>query len=87
MAANKIKVEVFIPVGVCGCSITEFIERIWQVLGGYQSDIEYSVMENDSPEAEKYGVSTRGVVINGIVKLENFGIEELERAIKKFLAK
>lgn len=57
------------------------------MLSEYQSAIDYCVMENTSPEARKYGISTRGVVINGTVKLENFRIEELESAIRKFVTK
>ena len=87
MPAEKVKVEVFIPAGVCSCSIAPFMNAIWQVLAKYQSVVDYYVMENDSPEAKKYGVSTRGVVINGTVKLENFSIEELESTIRKLATK
>lgn len=87
MSAKKVKVEVFIPAGVCGCRIASFIDGVWQVLSKYQSAVDYYLMENDSPEAKKYGISTRGVVINGTVKLENFSIEELKSAIRKFATK
>ena len=87
MSADKIKVEVFIPAGVCSCSVAPFMNMIWQVLTKYRSAVDYYLMENDTPEAKKYGISAQGVVINGMVKLEDFRIEELESAIKKFLTK
>lgn len=87
MSAEKVKVEVFIPAGVCGCSIASFMDGVWQVLTKYQSAVEYNLRENNSPEARKYGISTRGVVINGTIKLENFSLEELETAIRKFAMK
>jgi hypothetical protein len=87
LSAEKVKVEIFIPAGVCSCSIAPFMSSIWQVLIKYRSAIDYQLRENDSPEARKYGISMSGVVINGTVKLENFSIEELENAIRKFVTK
>ena len=82
MEPKKVKVEVFLPAGACGCTFARFMEKVWAVRVRNRDKIDFQVKNTDSPEADMYQILGMAVVVNGKIKLPpNFDEEELENAI------
>jgi hypothetical protein len=79
---KKVKVEVFLPAGACGCTFARFMEKVWAVRVRNRDKIDFQVKRTGSPEADMYKILGMAVVVNGRVKLPpNFDEDELENAI------
>lgn len=64
---KKLKVEVFLPAGVCDCSFSVWIGKVWDVLANYKDQLEVESLFSDSSRAHELRVGGRTVVINGEV--------------------
>lgn len=64
---TKPKIEVFSPEGVCGCSFSVWIGKVWDILTKYKDQLEIESLTSDSPRAHDLGVGGRTVVINSEV--------------------
>jgi hypothetical protein len=82
MKNNKIKVEVFVPLGSCVCNFAPLMEKVVHVTSKFKDSVEVQTKSIKSSEASKYGVQDTCVVINGKVKIpSDFDEKELEDAI------
>ena len=85
--SNKVPVMVFMPVGVCSCSQTGFLSRIYEAVTRYRESIDYREHSADSDLAKQHRVEYRGVVVGtkslGVnpttAQIENAIIKEIER--------
>lgn len=83
-ARNKVKIEIFVPLGSCVCDFAPFMEKIGRVTSKFKDVTEVQMKSNKSPESSKYGVQEMGIVINGKVKLPaSFEEKELQDAISQ----
>jgi len=83
MKRNKVKVEVFMPLGFCVCNFAPLMEKVGQVTSKFKDLLEVQMKSTKSSEASKYGVQDMCVVVNGKTKLpSDFDKKELEEAIK-----
>jgi hypothetical protein len=81
---DKVKIEVFVPLGSCVCNFAPFMEKIGRVTSKFRDVTEVQMKSNKSPEASKYGVQDMGLVVNGRTKLSaSFEEKELEDAISQ----
>lgn len=84
MKKNKVKVEVFVPLGSCVCNSAPLMEKVGHVTSKFKDLVEVQTKSTKSSEASKYGVQDMCVVVNGKIKLpSDFDEEELEDAILK----
>jgi len=84
MKKNKVKVEVFVPLGLCVCNSAPLMEKVGHVTSKFKDLVEVQTKSTKSSEAAKYGVQDMCVVVNGKIKLpSDFDEEELEDAILK----
>ena len=84
MKRNKVKIEVFVPLGSCICNFAPLIEKVGQVTSKFKDLIEVQTKSTKSPEAFKYGVQDICVVVGGKIKFSSdFDEKELEDAISE----
>lgn len=82
MSRNKVRVEVFVPLGTCVCNFAPLMEKVGRVTSKFKDLVEVQMKSTKSLEASKYGVEDICVVVNGKSKLPlNFDEKELEHAI------
>ena len=85
--SGKVKVKVFMPVGVCSCSLTGFLGSIYEVVSKFKDVLEYSEDIAVSKVAEKIGVLRQGVLVGSqyfegtvpAAKLENAILQEMSK--------
>ncbi|MBS7250078.1 MAG: hypothetical protein KIH08_05725 [Candidatus Freyarchaeota archaeon] len=83
---SKIKLEIFVPIELCGCYYSEFLDRVWSTSLKYRDHIEFILKSSHSKEAGRYNIKDMGVVINGTKKfVRNVQPEILEEAIRESL--
>lgn len=78
---NKPRIEVVSPAGVCNCSFSVWINKVWDILQVYRDKVEIESLTSDSFRAEELGVGGRSIVVNG----EVIPIFELERKLEELL--
>ncbi|NWF95930.1 MAG: hypothetical protein HXY34_07275 [Candidatus Thorarchaeota archaeon] len=78
---KKVKVTVFLPVGVCGCSQTGFLQRVYMAVQKHSDIVEYDEASADSEAAKKAGVSYRGVLVGSRLLQANPTVQMIEEAI------
>lgn len=84
MKRNKVKVEVFVPLGSCVCNFAPLIEKVGHVTSKFKDLVEVQTKSTKSPEASKYGVQDICLVVGGKMKLpSDFDEKELEDAISE----
>ncbi len=84
MKRNKLKVEVFVPLGSCVCDFAPLMEKVGHITSKFKDLVEVQMKSTKSSEASKYGVQDMCVVVNGKIKLpSDFDEKELEHAILK----
>jgi len=82
MKNNKIKVEVFVPLGSCACNFAPLMEKVVHVTSKFKDSVEVQTKSIKSSEASKYGVQDTCVVVNGKIKIpSDFDEKDLEDAI------
>jgi len=83
MRRNKVKVEVFVPLGSCVCNFTPLMEKVGRVTSKFKN-LDVQMKSTKSLEASKYGVQDMCVVVNGKITLpSDFDEKNLEDAILK----
>jgi hypothetical protein len=82
---QKIPVIVFLAVGVCGCSQTGFLGRIYEAVKKYSGDVEYKEYSAGDKTAAEYGIRYRGVVVGKRSLGTNPTAAEIEKAILREL--
>ena len=84
MKRNKVKIEVFVPLGSCVCNFAPLMEKVGQVTSKFKDLVEVQMKSTKSSEASKYKVQDMCIIVNGVVKLlPSFDEKELEDAILK----
>ncbi len=84
MKRNKVKIEVFVPLGSCVCDFAPIMEKVGRVTSKFKDLVEIQTRSIKSPEATKYGISDMCVIVEGKIKLSaGFDEKELEGAILK----
>lgn len=82
MKRNKVKIEVFVPVGSCVCNFAPLMEKVGEVTSKFKDTVEIQTKSTKSSEASKYGVQDMCVVVDEKIKLSSdFDDKELEDAI------
>jgi hypothetical protein len=84
---QKIPVIVFLAVGVCGCSQTGFLGRIYEAVKKHSNEVDYKEYSAGDKTAAEYGIKYRGVVVGNRLLGTNPTAVEIERAILKELEK
>ena len=84
MKRNKVKVEVFVPLGSCICNFAPLMEKVGHATSKYKDSIEIQIKSTKSSEAFEDEIQDMCVVVNGKFKLPpDFNEKELENAILK----
>lgn len=84
MKRNNVKVEVFVPLGLCVCDFAPFMEKVGRVTSKFKDRVEVQTKSTKSSEASKYEVQNMCVIVDGKIILPiDFDEEELEKAISK----
>jgi len=87
MKRNKVKIEVFVPLGLCVCDFAPFMEKVGRVTSKLKDLVEVQIKSTKSSEASKYGVQDSCVMIGERIKLSaDFDEKELEDIITKWNA-
>lgn len=79
--SDKVKVTVFLPVGMCSCSQTGFLGRINEAISKYRSIIEYKQDSAGSEEALRLGINYRAIRVGTKILKSNPTAERIEEAI------
>ncbi len=85
--SDKIPVMVFMAVGVCSCSQTGLLTRVYEAVRKYRDVVEYKEYSADSDTAKKFGIDYRGVVVGNkslgtnptTARIEEAILEEIEK--------
>jgi len=84
MKRDKVKVEVFVPLGSCVCNFAPLMEKVGHVTSKFKDLVEVQMKSTKSSEAFEYGVQDMCVVVGGKIKLpSDFDEKELEDTILK----
>ena len=79
---DRIKIEVFVPLGSCACSFAPFMEKVGRVTSKYKNSINFQAKSLSSSEASKRGIEEMCVVVDEVTMLSaNFKEKDLEKAI------
>ena len=79
--SNKVRVTVFMPVGVCSCSQSGFLGRITEAISKYKSVIDYTQDSAGSEEAIRLGIRYRAIQIGTKLLKSNPTAAQIENAI------
>ena len=79
--SGKVKVTVFMPVGVCSCSQTGFLGRINEAVSKYRSIIDYEQDSAGSEEALRLGIRYRAIRVGNKILKSNPTAKRIEDAI------
>lgn|GEM_PF-1234648 len=86
MKRNKVKVEVFVPLGSCVCNFAPLMTKVGQVTSKHKDFVDVQMKSTKSSEASKYAVQDVCIVVGGKIKLpSDFDEKELEDAILKVI--
>jgi len=79
---DKVKVEVFVPMGSCVCDFAPLMEKVGRVTSKFKDVVEVQTKSMKSSEALRYGVQDMCVVVNRETKLRSdFNENELVDSI------
>jgi len=79
--SERVRVMVFMPVGVCACSQTAFLGRVYQAMRKYIDCIDYQEYSAGSEVAKRYKIQYRGVVVGEKLLGSNPTQSSIEEAI------
>jgi hypothetical protein len=79
--SDKVKVTVFMPVGMCSCSQTGFLGRINEAVSKYRGIIDYKQDSAGGEEALRLGISYRAIRVGTKILKSNPTAERIEDAI------
>ncbi len=79
--SDKVKVTVFMPVGMCSCSQTGFLGRINEVISKYRPIIDYSRDSAGSEDALRLGIRYRAIRVGNKLLKSNPTAARIENAI------
>ncbi|MDH4212404.1 MAG: hypothetical protein OEV85_00630 [Candidatus Thorarchaeota archaeon] len=85
--SDLIPVMVFMPVGVCGCSQTGFLGRIYDAVKKYRELVDYREYSAESEQAKQFRVGYRGVVVGSHSLGANPSTAAIEAAIVREIEK
>jgi hypothetical protein len=84
MNKNKVRVEVFVPLGSCVCNFAPLMEKVGRVTSKFKNLVEVQTKSTKSTEASKYEIQDMCVVVDGKIKIPpDFDEKHLEDAILK----
>lgn len=79
---NKLKIEVFVPFGVCVCSYAPFIEKVGNITTKFKKNVDVKIKSTLSNEAKQYAIQDSCIVIDEEIKLPaDFNEKQLEETI------
>lgn len=78
---KMVKVKVFLPVGVCSCSLTGFLGNIYEAVKKHRDNIEYSEDTIISRAAQDMGIKSKGVLVGSRFLEGNISTARIENAI------
>ena len=65
MEANKLQVDIYVPLNVCACQWEGFMNLVFNVLTTYSKYIKFETKNLDSEEARSLNLRGKSVVIDG----------------------
>ena len=82
--ANKLNVDVFVPLNACECVWSQFMNLVFSVLAPYMKNIKFETKNLDSDEARKLNLTGNCVVVDGKKKfITSFALKkELPELLK-----
>jgi len=63
--ANKISVDVYVPLNACECVWSQFMNLVFSALSPYMKHIRFETKDLDSDDARKLNLNGNCVVVNG----------------------
>ncbi len=78
---KKVRVTVFLPAGVCSCSQSSFLSRVYAAVQKHWDLVEYREASAESEEAKSVGISYRGVLVGNRVLQMNPTTDMIDAAI------
>ncbi|MHA1167195.1 MAG: hypothetical protein ACTSP4_01460 [Candidatus Hodarchaeales archaeon] len=78
MSKKNIKVEVFVPAGVCGCTFSHWIDRVYRIINEYRDLVDVDSYSTNSKRAKELGIDSTCIVADG----EVIPLNKLEDIIK-----
>lgn len=81
---DKLKVDIYVPLGQCACMYEHFINNVFSTLMEYVKYVEFETKALDSPEAKKLNLHGNCIVLDGTkVILEPYNLKrELSNLLK-----
>lgn len=81
--SDRIPVMVFMAVGVCSCSQTGMLGRVYEAVRKHRDVVDYREHSADSEIAKRFGIKYRGVVVGAKNLGSNPTAARIEEAILK----
>jgi len=83
--ANKLYVDVFVPLNACECVWSQFMNLVFSTLAPYMKHIKFETKNLDSEEARKLNLTGNCVIIDGKKKfITSFALKkELPELLKE----
>jgi len=83
--ANKLSVDVFVPLNACECVWSQFMNLVFSTLAPYMKHIKFETKNLDSEEARKLNLTGNCVIIDGKKKfITSFALKkELPELLKE----
>jgi hypothetical protein len=83
--ANKLSVDVFVPLNACECVWSQFMNLVFSALAPYMKHIKFETKNLDSEEARKLNLTGNCVMIDGKKKfITSFALKkELPELLKE----
>lgn len=75
ISSQKIIIEIFVPSGICTCSYSKWIEKIWDYIEDFREFVEIETLDTKSLRAKALGIQGQTLLINGI-KVPLFHLKE-----------
>jgi len=82
--ANKLYIDVFVPLNACECVWSQFMNLVFSVLAPYMKNIKFETKNLDSEEARKLNLTGNCVIVDGKKKfITSFALKkELPELLK-----
>ena len=82
--ANKLNVDVFVPLNACECVWSQFMNLVFSALAPYMKNIKFETKNLDSEEARKLNLTGNCVIVDGKKKfITSFALKkELPELLK-----
>ncbi|MHA2296587.1 MAG: hypothetical protein ACXAEU_24705 [Candidatus Hodarchaeales archaeon] len=78
MSNERVQVEIFLPTGVCGCSFSHWIDRVYNIIMNYSDKVQHKSLTTDSERASELGINSMCVTVNERI----VSVKELDKVLR-----